>query len=1310
MLFRPNLQTFSAAFSLLAMAGCSVLNRVESLKLADDVPGLEPQATPGQSTLPDAALPPLVAGDNQLKISSGTYVPVRYSGGRPLIPVEGLLADSGFARLQANASLLKMSEIEKHAQLNHFLNKVVDGVGTKVSLHDVFIAPDVGYFSAWVALQDYPSLKGLSGLPVDVRISPVIQSAQRPHNISLDHPAPPLAQPAFADFSGIERMGVSLFMSKVKAELGQEPTGKRVSVGVTDTGVTYAHPAFRNEQSGASRVTYMKDFTAEGAGFISQQAKISVARIEKNQTSGSSKVVAITLNAEFLEPDALESMSNSATSTLPFKKIEDEVFLLPEKLVELLEQPESSVRLGVINEAAFATRDEKVDINGNGKIDDSFYFFHVPAIERRPQKAWIDFSGTGNFKASKALRDFNSSADVQDVMSERLGLSFTEVEVAPLTSDEAALKLTRVALVGFDPGNHGSHVSGIIGAGKTLSNDSLGTLARGVSPEANLMVNRVCSNNGGCNATRAIIDLAQSGARIINMSLGGLSADNDGYGVQETVINRLTELYNVLFVISAGNSGPGRQTVGSPSTARHALSVAATATPNMILRQYNWIGRGSPIDSNESGDDDFMMYFSSRGPSAAGGFKPNISAPGTQLSVIQLNSAPGFRSGADVYWGTSMAAPAAAGAAALLLDAALAYNEKKPSQPLPTDALTLRRVLLDSARPFQVSSYNPATGEARKGIYTWIDQGYGMVSLPEAWELLKKKASVQLSSGVVANERDLTKRNVALDYNVRVLRTMGNGKKYDGNQSFGTGTQLGEETKERKFGQGIWLSDKESDKLVEVHFTRKLPLSALGRSDVGELLRQLNTSAESFELETVFYGSRLPWLKVGVPQSTSCDENSTPENKILTLIGSGAIENPVGEQPGPALNPLRASSLFVCVKKDAIGQLSPGDHGAIIRAYRVVDGRRDAVAAFEIPVYLTMPHHSAALQAQFSQQGQVKSFMVDRHYVRVPEGVSVLRIALEVPLTSDDGKPQCSAAGLMVLKGSNVAEPADLAGSAGVAASCNSLGAAISNRRVAKFSELNPAAGIWDIHVFGRFQFPLSTYKLAIDYATFSELAPLNLTPTTVSAGEFEATLKESTFDANPDAAKSVIRLNALLGRTKHEIVKDGGVVVVPSAAGVLARTYAVDAGTVTITTTSVVAGLDIDILVDECDDAELKECKQVAASGNAAAEERAVFLPKAGKYYALRVDPFEVPASSALFSATEIINAPLPEIGTLRISPKEGSVGSFKVEYGFDASKSGLLQEALFKSGQYEIAGDCKLANQAGVALVNLPVHVLAK
>ena len=56
------------------------------------------------------------------------------------------------------------------------------------------------------------------------------------------------------------------------------------------------------------------------------------------------------------------------------------------------------------------------------------------------------------------------------------------------------------------------------------------------------------ANNGGCNATEAFIDLSlNAGAEVINMSLGGLSPFNDGYGVQETMINRLTSLKNVLF-------------------------------------------------------------------------------------------------------------------------------------------------------------------------------------------------------------------------------------------------------------------------------------------------------------------------------------------------------------------------------------------------------------------------------------------------------------------------------------------------------------------------------------------------------------------------------------------------------------------------------------------------------------------------------------------------------------------------------------------------------------------------------------------
>src|SRR5690606_20988705 len=157
---------------------------------------------------------------------------------------------------------------------------------------------------------------------------------------------------------------------------------------------------------------------------------------------------------------------------------------------------------------------------------------------------------------------------------------------------------------------------------------------------------------------------------------------------------RLTVLKNVLFVISAGNSGPGRQTVGSPSVADLSLSVGASASHRLVERQYQWPASGKPSTqvAGETEDDDFMLFFSSRGPTAAGGFKPNIAAPGTELSSIQLNAADGARPGLDVYWGTSMAAPTAAGAVALLIDAIKVYNEAHPDQKLSTNALTIRKV------------------------------------------------------------------------------------------------------------------------------------------------------------------------------------------------------------------------------------------------------------------------------------------------------------------------------------------------------------------------------------------------------------------------------------------------------------------------------------------------------------------------------------------------------------------------------------------------------------------------------------------
>jgi hypothetical protein len=265
----------------------------------------------------------------------------------------------------------------------------------------------------------------------------------------------------------------------------------------------------------------------------------------------------------------------------------------------------------------------------------------------------------------------------------------------------------------------------------------------------------------------------------------------------------------------------------------------------------------------------------------------------------------------------------------------------------------------------------------------------------------------------------------------------------------------------------------------------------------------------------------------------------------------------------------------------------------------------------------------------------------------------------------------------------------------------------MNNRLAVRFTELKPMAGIWDLHVFGRYQFPDSKYSLNIDYATFEDVAPLSLKTETLAAGEFAAVLKESTFDATPDSAKSQFTLNALLGKTQHEISEAQGTIVIPSATGQLARRYRPETGTVTITTSGSMDGLDIDMVVDECADAELKICKTIGQSGSATAAERVVFLPSADKFYAVRIDPFEVPADKAGFLSTEIINAQKPELGTLRVARDSAIEGGFKISYGFEGAASQLLTDTLFVSGVYQIEGLVKLSNSAGVSLIQVPVNV---
>jgi subtilisin family serine protease len=196
---------------------------------------------------------------------------------------------------------------------------------------------------------------------------------------------------------------------------------------------------------------------------------------------------------------------------------------------------------------------------------------------------------------------------------------------------------------------HGTHVAGIIaGTGEAPDGAYVG-----VAPGAQLINAKVLNDQGSGTASGIIAGMewaAAQGADVVNMSIG---TNSPSFGTDPLIeaVDSLTETHDLLFVISAGNLGPGDRTIASPGAADSALTVGAVSKSEQLAG------------------------FSSRGPRYSDfAIKPEISAPGVGIVSARAGGMTQPIPGTEFVGGfhlrasgTSMAAPHVAGAAAIVL-------------------------------------------------------------------------------------------------------------------------------------------------------------------------------------------------------------------------------------------------------------------------------------------------------------------------------------------------------------------------------------------------------------------------------------------------------------------------------------------------------------------------------------------------------------------------------------------------------------------------------------------------------------------
>jgi hypothetical protein len=240
--------------------------------------------------------------------------------------------------------------------------------------------------------------------------------------------------------------------------------------------------------------------------------------------------------------------------------------------------PAGSYRIAVFNEGDPRLGGEVgSDVNRDGDSTDRFAVLWDPAAGT----VRVDTNQDRNLGNDQVLTDYAKKFDVGHFGTDDPATAAHESMPFVVQTDGK----NKVVNIGIVSGEHGTHVAGI-----TAANQMFGGAMSGAAPGAKLKSVRVCMFITGCTSHALIEGMTfiakQGNVDVINMSIGGLPALNDGNNTRAVLYDRLITQYNVQMFISAGNNGSGVNTIGDPAVASKVLAVGSYISKETWRKNY----------------------------------------------------------------------------------------------------------------------------------------------------------------------------------------------------------------------------------------------------------------------------------------------------------------------------------------------------------------------------------------------------------------------------------------------------------------------------------------------------------------------------------------------------------------------------------------------------------------------------------------------------------------------------------------------------------------------------------------------------